>query len=208
MDQNLNFSPKLRTQQLINPRYVGIRLGWFIIVPLICTIIGILIAVPLMMILQRIGQSSATKQLTAEARAKFPAFIGRPTKYMDVAMCGYGTNLSKASASGMAYADGRLYILEEGVAAEIPWDDIRTWTWNINGHSVTELYGRSNVGIEMQVAQSNANAKAVAHRASGFTIKTANIDKPDWRFQTADEEVLKKWMEILTQMKEGRIPRA
>lgn len=208
MDQNIMLSPELRTQHLINHRHVGIRFGWLIIIPLIFTVVGIIIALPLMWIINKVSTSSATEHLTDEARAKLAAFIGRQPKYMDVAMCGYGSNLSKVSASGMAYADGRLYILEEGVAAEIPWDEIRDWKWNIDGHSVTQLYGPNDVGIALQVAQANANARAVAHRASGFTITTADIDKPEWRFQTTDEKVLKKWMEILTQMKEGRIPRA
>lgn len=169
---------------------------------------GIVIAVPLMQMLQKSSNNSAAQQLTDEARAKFPAFTGRMPKYLDVAACGYGEDLPKASASGMAYADGRLYILEESVAAEIPWDDVRSWTWNIDGHNVTQLHGPNNIGIKLAVANANATARAVALRASGFTITTADIEKPEWRSQTADEKVLKKWMEVLAQMDEGRIPRA
>jgi hypothetical protein len=108
----------------------------------------------------------------------------------------------------MAYSEGRLFVCEEGVAAEIPWDSIRSWTWNVEGHESTQLYGRHDVGTTVQVNAANWRARTLAERASGFTVVTADIEKPEWRFQTSDTTVLKKWMEILQQMKEGKLARA
>ena len=198
---------KVRQQRIVTTRSVGIGWGWLIIVPLCLTIIGTFVAVPLMTILQRLKASSATKGLAAEGREAFAAFIGQKAEYLDVDACGYGSNLKEMSAAGMAYAGGRLFVLEEGVAAELPWELIRSWKWRTEGASQTHLYGDVDIASQMQIGAANQNAQALAYRASGFIITTADIDKPEWHYQTDDEKVLKKWLEILTQMKEGRLPR-
>ncbi len=208
MAQTVAHSSTLRTQRIVGVRSVALRLGWLVVGPLMLTVVGILLAVPLMEIFTRFGEASASRALKAEADSKFRSFIGRTPRYFDVEACGYGSHLKKLSAAGMAYADGRLYVLEEGVAAEIPWDMIRSWKWNIDGASQTELYGNANMGTQLQVGAANQTARAIAHRASGFTVTTADVDKPEWRYQTTDEKVLKRWMEILTQMNEGRLERA
>ncbi len=197
---------KVRQARIIGIRSVGVGFGWLIIVPLGLTIVGLLFAMPLIIIFSRLSEASATRKLVEEAQESFPKFIGAKAEYIDVAACGYGSNLQELSASGMAYADGRLFVLEEGVAAEIPWDLIRSWRWNTEGASQTELYGNVDNTTRMQVGAANQNARALAFRQSGFTLVTADVDKPEWRFQTDDQGVLKRWMEILTQMKEGRLP--
>ncbi len=207
MDTTVGAPAKVRQERIVSVRTVGVGLGWLIIVPLCLTIVGILFALPLMVIFGRFSEASATRKLLAEARQAFPAFIGQKAEYFDVGACGYGSNLKELSAAGMAYAGGRLFVLEEGVAAEIPWELIRSWKWKTEGASQTQLYGQVDFGSQMQVGAANQNARAQAFRESGFTITTADIDKPEWRFQTDDERVLKKWMEILTQMNEGRLPR-
>ena len=200
---------KIRQQRVVGTKSVSVGFGWLVIViiPLCLTIIGIFVAAPLMTILQRLKASSAAKKLAAEGRKAFVAFIGREAEYLDVDACGYGSNLKQLSAAGMAYAGGRLFVLEEGVAAELPWELIRSWKWRTEGASQTQLYGNVDIGSQMQVRTANQNARARAYRASGFTITTADIDKPEWHYQTDDEKTLKKWMEILTQMDEGRLPR-
>jgi hypothetical protein len=207
MDTTVSLPVRIRQQRIVDVHSVGVGLGWLIIVPLCLTIVGILLAAPLMMILHRMSISSANCRILREANQAFPAFIGTKPEYLDVTVCGYGSNLKQLSASGMAYAGGHLYVLEEGVAAELPWDLIRSWTWKIEGASRTELYGNHDIGTQMHVGSTNQNNAALAFRQSGFKIVTADIDKPEWRFQTDNAAVLKKWMEIMTQMHEGRLPR-
>lgn len=197
----------IRTERLIGVHNTGYGMWNILIIPLMLTIIGLVIAFPLMILVHQLKKASARDAIETGLRTKFPAFIGRNPEYIDTAVCGFGDNSNDLSGSGIAYAGGRIFIVEEGLAAEIPWEDIRSWTWNVEGHSVTQVYGTSDFATNFQVANANHAAKSTAERASGFTVKTANIDKPDWRFQTADTTVLKRWMEIFAQMKEGRIER-
>ena len=197
----------IRTERLVGAHDTGHGLWMIIILPLILTVIGIVIALPLMIVVHQVKKASARDAIQAALRTRFPAFIGSKPEYVDTAVCGYGADLKKLTGSGMAYAGGRIFMVEEGLAAEIPWDDIRSWTWNVEGHEVTRVYGGSDFATNFDVGNANYAAKANAERASGFTVSTASIDKPDWRFQTSDVAVLKRWMEILNQMKEGRIER-
>lgn len=197
----------IRTERLIGVHNTGYGMWNILIVPLFLTIVGMVIGYPLMILVHQIKKAAARDAIEAGLRTKFPAFIGRKPEYIDTAVCGFGSNLSDLTGSGIAYAGGRIFIVEEGVAAEIPWGDIRSWSWNVEGHDVTRVYGAGDIQTNMQVAGANHKAKSAAERASGFTVKTASIDKPDWRFQTADVTVLKRWMEIFAQMKEGRIER-
>ncbi len=207
MDTRTVLPARIRQQRIVGVRTVGVGFGWLLIIPLGLTIVGLLFALPLMIIFHRFSESSTTRKLAEEAARAFPEFIGAKPDYIDVGACGHGSNLKELSASGMAYAGGRLFVLEEGVAAELPWDLIRSWRWRTAGASQTELYGSHDIGTQLQVGSANQDARAKAFRDSGFTIVTADIDHPEWRFQTDDERVLKRWMEILTQMNEGRLPR-
>lgn len=197
----------IRTERLIGVHNTGYGMWNILIVPLMLTIIGLVIALPLMILVHQLKKASARDAIEAGLRTKFPAFIGRKPEYIDTAVCGFGNNLSNLSGSGIAYAGGRIFIVEEGLAAEIPWEDIRSWTWNVEGHNVTQVYGASDFATSFQVSNANVAAKSTAERASGFTVTTASIDKPDWRFQTVDVTVLKRWMEIFNQMNEGRLER-
>ncbi len=197
----------IRTERLIGVHDTGHGLWNIIIVPLCLTIVGVVIALPIMFVVHQLKKASAREAIEAGLQTRFPAFIGSKPEYIDTAVCGWGSDLKKLTGSGIAYAGGRIFIVEEGLAAEIPWDDIRSWTWNVEGHEVTRVYGKPDFTTNIQVGRVNQQAKLNAERASGFTITTASIDKPDWRFQTSDTTVLKRWMEILNQMKEGRIER-
>ena len=171
------------------------------------TIVGIVYFSLRPVIYARSGTSN-NRTAEQEARENFPRFIGKPPTYMDIGSVGVGQDLQAASASGIAYADGRIFVLEEGVAAEIPWDRIRSWNWNVDGYSQTELHGPHAGNVRLSVARSNQVARVLAFRSSGFVVVTSDIEKPEWRFQTRDEAVLKKWAEILTQMSEGRLARS
>ena len=196
-----------RTERLVGVHDTGHGLWNIIILPLMMTIVGIVIDWPLMVVVYQLKKASARDAIHEGLWVRFPAFIGTKPEYIDCAICGYGDDLKKLTGSGMAYAGGRIFVLEEGLAAEIPWDDIRSWTWNLEGHQVTRIYGSPDVQTNLQVGDANRVAKLRAERASGFTITTASIEKPDWCFQTSDVAVLKRWMEIFNQMKEGRIER-
>ena len=184
----------IRTERLVGVHDTGHGLWNIVIVPLLLTIVGVVIALPLMIVVHELKKAAARDAIQAALRTQFPAFIGSKPEYMDTAVCGYGTDLKKLTGSGMAYAGGRIFVVEEGLAAEISWDDIRSWTWNVEGHEVTRVYGTSDLGTNLQVGNANYAARLKAERASGFTV---SIDKPDWRFQTSNVAVLKRWMEIL-----------
>lgn len=64
-----------------------------------------------------------------DAKAALTEFIGKEPEYIDTGMAMAGKQ--SYSGTGIALSDGRLYILDEGVAAELPWIRIRRWSWNV-----------------------------------------------------------------------------
>ena len=60
-----------------------------------------------------------TRQVGEAAKDFLRDFIGAEPRFMDAGCGGYGADLGSVTGTGIAYADGRLYVLEEGTAAEI-----------------------------------------------------------------------------------------
>ena len=144
----------------------------------------------------------------AEADERFRRFIGAEAEHIDVAAGSFGAHVRQISGTGIAYVKGRLYVMDEGVAAEIPWPQIRSWTWNIVGWNSQEgpsAHARDDTPMVM--IHDNARGRITAHRESGFTITTRDIQKSTWRFNTIDEKLCTKWMEVLHQMDEGALAR-
>lgn len=111
---------------------------------------------------------------------------------------------SRLTATGIAYDGQAIYVLDNGVAAKIPWAAVREWRWNIEGYSETRLIG----GTAEQRLRNNVHnhdQKIDALSRSGFFVAVADVDKPEWQFTSADETVLRKWHEIFTQINEGRL---
>jgi hypothetical protein len=170
------------------------------------TIIGLPIAALIVVISTVINMFKANKgaevvkQKTEEV---FKKFIGKPVKYLSVNVCGLGDR--KVSGTAIAYDSGMIFIMDRGLAAKIPFDQIRNWKWSVAGYETTTLYGDVRQIDRYNVANRNANAQHEAYVNSGLFISVASLDYPEWQFMTIDEAVLKRWMEILKQASEGRI---
>lgn len=150
------------------------------------------------------------KRMRDEADEAFTKFIGKSVKYKDTAIAVSRENreVGFISGYGLAYDDSIVYIMEHGLAAKIPWTEVRKWSWNVDGYNTTAIYGGSlanNMSGNMAAAVNNANAKASAFRESGFFVDVADIEHPRWQFMTIDEKLLTRWMEIFKQVSEGKL---
>ena len=147
-----------------------------------------------------------TRQVGGAAKDFLRDFIGAETRFMDADCGAYGANLGSVTGTGIAYADGRLYVLEEGTGAEIPWSQVRSWSWEIEGWETVASGGDHAPDTSMCLVPKAQKPRIIAHRASGFTIVTRDLKKIEWRFATIDKAVCAKWSEILRQMNEGELP--
>jgi hypothetical protein len=179
---------------------IGIALNLFFIATF-----WTIILLPIIFKIKKTKIEEEERKILEIAKQKFVKFIGADVQYGDAEIVRSNTSSSLVNVSGMAYADGRIYVLEEGVAAEIPWLNIRAREWRVDGAAQTRIYGRVDVGSAIWADVDNLIARKQAESRSGFIIKTKDIEKSEWKFQTSNENILKKWMEILAQMQEGRI---
>ena len=209
MDQRLDQptlpSDKLRQEVVLGHHPVG------------CSVFSILVSVAMASTLVLLPFASAVQNMSiyfrarkvgatvkADAEQRFRAFIGKEPDLMDVSTGAYGDNVRVVSGTGIALAAGRLYVMDGGVAAEIPWVLIRTWNWTIKGCASDEgSVAHTPDETPMVMVNENARGRITAHRSSGFTIVTRDIQKSEWRFNTIDEKLCVKWMEVLNQMNEG-----
>jgi len=153
----------------------------------------------------------AIAALKPVARKAMIGFIGSEPKYLDAS----GTvmadwNPVRLSGTGIAIKDDLLYVMQDGEIAQIPWGLIRSWEWRIEGTSSARLIKQGvpagvAAAIQLQANEANADASAAAYRDSGLFITVADIDRPIWQFRTVDEKTLRRWDEILRQVKEGRL---
>lgn len=145
------------------------------------------------------------KKLLEEAEVALTEFIGKSVKYENVSISGRDGSLS---ASGLAYDNGFIFIMDHGLAAKVPWADVRNWNWNIAGHNTVTVYGgnlKSNMAGNLSASINNAIEKSRAHAESGFFIGVSDIDYPKWQFTSVDEKVLTRWFEIFKQLDEGTL---
>lgn len=198
----------IKVQQIGKPVKVKVNILIYIIVILLAlTIVGALIALPILLVSAAIAKRRAEKKAKIYIEKDFLEFIGAKPQYINTSLIEVPGLNSSIVGNGIAYHQGCLYILDKGVAAQIPWDDIRSYSWHIEGYNKTEMYGGGirDMGTKMQVGMDNAFAAMKAERASGMFIEVADIDRPVWHFQTADKALLNRWMEIFNQIKEGKI---
>ncbi len=141
------------------------------------------------------------RQLQLDYRKRFASFIGKEPKYIDVGIT--LTKENKHTCTGIAYSDGRLYIVDDGIAAELPWYKIRSWSWSIAGLNEVFTVGLSDLATNLAVNRRNIQAAGAQIKSSGFFVTVQDIDKPEWRFKTTDEAACMRWQEIITQMNEG-----
>ena len=106
--------PKLRTERLMGKTFVSPGPVFFVI--------GVIMAVSLILIpfqtfVLNIGiWINARKKMAtvkAEAKERFQRFIGAEAEHMDVAAGSIGTHVRQISGTGIAYAQGRLYVMDD-----------------------------------------------------------------------------------------------
>ena len=145
------------------------------------------------------------------ARRDFTQALGRPPVQADFSAAPSKRRKSIV-ATGLAYDGERLYAIEESLAEPIAWKDIRRFRWAIEAdqavHVHVDVHAPGATPIPdfgaRQMAQARRDAAALLR--SGFFLEVADIDRPVRQFVTNDKAVLQRWYEILTQMKEGRLP--
>ena len=133
--------------------------------------------------------------VATRAQEAMLAFIGSQPKYLDT-RCTLTRSMKGLTGTGIALTDQYLYVLDDGEIGKIPFDQIRGWTWKIQGY--TQLRGSDtatsiNAGVETMANRSRA------HVDSGLFVNVKNVDKPSWQFMTTDKKLLQRWSEIFTQ---------
>ncbi|WP_114946493.1 hypothetical protein [Microvirga calopogonii] len=92
---------------------------------------------------------------------------------------------------------------------ELTADDIRDWTWRVEGYSWTS-FSTNPLTAQMKADWEAIKAKAQAAANSGMFIKTTSIDFPElflgFGIGPQYTMLLKKWDEVLTQFFEGTLP--
>lgn len=81
------------------------------------------------------------KRMRDETDAAFSKFIGKSVKYKDTTIAAGKENQEAISGYGLAYDDNIVYIMEHGLAAKIPWSEVRKWSWNVYGYNTTRTGG-------------------------------------------------------------------
>lgn len=77
-----------------------------------------------------------------------------------------------ASAPGASPTRGCVYVLENGVPAEIPWIDVRRWRWEIPGFTKTH-YSGTNIGTAIHAGLVESVSFRRALKASGLFVEVA-----------------------------------
>ena len=106
----------------------------------------------------------------------------------------------------LAYDGKKVFIMNRGDYAILGWDDVRKWSYNIEGSVVTDIIG-GNLGHRVQANLQDAQKNRNLHANSGFTIQVSDVEKPNWFFPTGlnGKVVCDKWMEIFNQINEGKL---
>ncbi|WP_141415243.1 hypothetical protein [Caenispirillum bisanense] len=168
----------------------------------VLTIWGLIITLPIYFLNQKKIGKRWISDIESEANKKFIEFVGQNPKYVDIFITDAGDKYMSASA--LAYRDGRLFVMENGLAAEIPWAAVRSWSYEVveAGKMVTTS---NNLFDKMDVGKINRRMQDEADKKSGLKIFVADVDKPVWFLMTSDEGILTKWHEIFNQINEGTL---
>ena len=162
-------------------------------------------------ILQGRRATDVAEDVALRARLDLTRALGRPPIHADFSAA--PSKLRKSVvATGLAYDGERLYAIEESIAEPIPWKDIRRFRWAIEADQTVNVHVDIHTPDATpvpdfgarQMAQARRNAAAMLQ--SGFFLEVADVNRPVRQFVTNDKAVLLRWFEILTQMKEGRLP--
>ena len=185
--------------------------GMFIVVYGFGGLLGLMVLVPLSLIIKRVRGASVGKELAGTTRFKLVRMIGHEPMIIDTSACLSVASMGrKVSASGMAWDGEKLWVVDDGVAAAIPPEAIRTWTWHTRSADQLQVFGSGPAlqSAQVQAGLFNNNASAAAMMESGFFVTVSDLKKPVWQFMTSDTGVLRRWEEAMRQIDEGRLRRA
>lgn len=108
----------------------------------------------------------------------------------------------------LAYDGKKIFIMNSGKYAILGWDDIRKWSYSIEGSVTTNVIG-GNLGHQAQANLRDAEENRRLNDKSGFTIQVSDIENPSWFFPTGlgnrGKSICDKWMEIFNQINEGKL---
>jgi hypothetical protein len=178
-------------------------LGVGFVMALFVLVVGGLFSIPI----KNDASEEAIHTSRRKAQENIRNILGNDCQYIDVeayALRVHGDDTFVASA--LAYDGNNFYIAADSVMWTVPKSLIRTWKWHIDGYDATRLYGNTDFGTKIQVAQDNQNSAIKAFYRSGFFVNIADIDQPTLQFVSSKEAVLRRWNEIFAQVFDGRLP--
>ena len=169
---------------------------------LVFSVLGIPL-IPVLIIGFKVWENKQVRTVRENGLRVFKEFVGGGTKHIDVVEGISKQKTANLTPTGLATDGANIYVMDDGVGAKIPWAQVRNWGWSTNDAPVR--YGRTGLG-GLQDDVANKEAAVDAYKNSGFFVSVADVEKPEWQFMTSDEALLKKWMEIFTQIDEGALP--
>lgn len=112
---------------------------------------------------------------------------------------GVSKKQSLLSGTGITRDGDNLLVVDGGELAVIPWNLVRSWTWEIAGRTVYRQFGFN----QTQANLANLEEGVKQNRNSGLFITVKDTDKPVWQVMTKDKDIINQWDEILTQISEA-----
>lgn len=196
----------MRTEYLGHgmPNRVPLTFGTVIVcAALCCTVIGILVIPTVLIATLGMRARSVNLRWDREVRRRFIAFIGAVPDHIDTAVFKYEDGFR---GTGVAYHDGRIFMMQAGHAVEVEWEDVRRWSYSVETPERLTT-SSTNLTVTSHVLAQNLASAYDAARSNGLTVQVASIDSPTWRFTTSDVRTCERWMEILAQVDErgGRL---
>ncbi|MFH7813267.1 MULTISPECIES: DUF4755 domain-containing protein [Acetobacter] len=100
--------------------------------------------------------------------------------------------------------NGRDFFMTDNIGRMVKfnWDDVRQWSHGTQTGGM--LYGGTpSQGINNEIVNSQQRVKNA--EASGFFVTIRDVNQPKWQFETSDQALQNKWMEIFRQVKDGTL---
>src|SRR3546814_578855 len=182
-------SKEIEIQRIVEDESLNLHPLVRLFLLLLClSIVGLLIAPFAYLPLRHARIKSVTERMKGTVRRDFRAFIGGPATYLDCHPVGRKGGVNAMTGTGIAYNGKALYMLDDGVAAMIPWETVRTWRWYIAGYQTTKVHGGRS-GDRIVNSLDNIEARGAAFHKSGFFVQVAAIDRPAWRSEEHTSEL-------------------
>ena len=201
---------RLTSMRAIAPAKTG-QTGYLValaVLALICVVLAVLlptlavivlliscfVVVPLVY-LSRTSHAETAALLRQRWLARAAAFHlarvgrGRP-KFIDTSVT--PDTVGNLYGSGMAIIRSRLFMMDRGHTAEIPWGAVRGWA-----------AGGGDVVVVASTTDDSTLDVLPATTGGGVTLYVRDINKPIWHFETGNPAVVARWREILTRIEEA-----